>query len=558
MATQKNLPPIAALTVDKTEITLPDNKVTVDASASYDPIKNGRVIRTEFYADAGATVVNPIISEPNPYKTDVTFGTVNVQTKYKIFVNAFDKANIKSTTPAQVEVTVNPAPVTIASYYGVWGIGNSCSQKILDALKGVRGFFMRIAAKEINTAKDVYNWAAFDSYISILKANKLPFGVMFGVGANFGDYMYALGVPKVETTSGAIEPYYKNEVYQQLTEAFWAAAASHMRDMGFTFWQSAENTDGDEGSRFQGYGDTIKDPIKYGIAADWWTNYRRSIWLFDDAITPCNLLVNPGNQDKYGDLAWAVGHLTKPCWFKNGNAGHQFLKDGEKDQVARGWQFTENDNTHRTRTELENVDQQDPSYNDACATQQGFFALISNVDIFCISATRARYLTGLKYFNDFAGQRNPNNTRKAFVYMSCGIELTGLSAGQKAAYIQAGASEQTGFWWNDFGTNVIAGNYERWMHMEGTATPLYRLKTTGFGRYARILIDTTFTLDTRLMQPSRINVVYFDKVGTININGTTFVGTNTGQEKTVSVALANNARTFKITSTLPAFLVSTE
>lgn len=110
MAKSKNLPPVAIAIVDKTEITLPDNKVTIDATKSYDPIKSGKVMRAEFYSDGG-TVVNPIINDPNPFITDVIFPSVTQQTKYKVGVNVFDKANIKSTTPAEFTITVNPLPI---------------------------------------------------------------------------------------------------------------------------------------------------------------------------------------------------------------------------------------------------------------------------------------------------------------------------------------------------------------------------------------------------------------------------------------------------------------
>lgn len=447
-------------------------------------------------------------------------------------------------------------PNVLLSCYGLWGNGDGISQKNIDALKGIKGWNDRIAWKDFNPAPGVYNWAVIDDAFDLLEKNNLAIGFMIYVGDNSPDWIYTApyNVPKVLTSTGQTFPFYNDVTYNQLVQRMWFDVADHIKNRKITFWMSAEGSTGDEGSNGAGYKGTPVNPA-YEISNLAWSGYRRSIWTYLKSITGIQLMINPGNKDRYGDVNWAKINIPG-CWFKYGNAGHQFNLDGELTQITDNWQFISNDNTYRARTELEHVDVDDLTYNGACATQQGFLGLVSNVDMFCISARRSDYLTGLKYFNDFAGLRSAASTTKAFVYMSGGFDSTKHTAAELTAYKAAGATTGVGFWYDDIGADIMEGNYQRFMTMTGTTIPKFRIKSTGFGRYGKVLQDATFTLNNSLKQPTKINVVIYDEAGDITINGIKFTGTNTKQERTLSVPF--NGRSFKIAGSLITFLVSTE
>jgi hypothetical protein len=448
-------------------------------------------------------------------------------------------------------------PDTLLTCYGLWGNGDNITQKNIDALKPyIKGWNDRIAWKDFNPAPGVYNWPVIDDAFDLLEKNNLAIGFMIYVGDNSPDFIYTApyNVPKVLTSTGQTFPFYNDVTYNQLVQRMWLDVADHIKNRKITFWMSAEGSTGDEGSNGAGYKGTPVNPA-YEISNLAWSDYRRSIWTYLKSITGIQLMINPGNKDRYGDVNWAKINIPG-CWFKYGNAGHQFNLDGELSQITDNWQFISNDNKYRARTELENIDVNDPTYNGACATQQGFLALASNVDVFCIAAQRSDYITGLKYFNDFAGLRSATNTTKAFVYMSGGFDSTKHTAAELTAYKAAGATTGVGFWYDDIGADIMEGNYQRFMTMAGTSIPRFRIKSTGFGRYGKVLQDATFTLDPALKTPSKINVVIYDEAGDITINGIKFSGTNTKQERTLTVPF--NGRSFKITGSLTTFLVSTE
>lgn len=141
MSKQQNLPPIAQLEVDKTEITLPDNKVIINASGSYDPIQSGRVVRVEFYSNpVGVIFDQQTINEPASGKhTSTTYQTGATLPKdgtYIIGVNVFDRSNIKSVTPAEVTVKVNPAkPKNKPVDFGIKVVEGNNDQQITVAQK---------------------------------------------------------------------------------------------------------------------------------------------------------------------------------------------------------------------------------------------------------------------------------------------------------------------------------------------------------------------------------------------------------------------------------------
>lgn len=438
---------------------------------------------------------------------------------------------------------------TLPNFYGVWGNDDNFNQKRIDALKpGIKGWNIRTAWKGFNAIEGKYDWTAFDENIELLKANNLPFGFMIYVGDNSPDWIYKY-VPRVLTKDGRVTdtfPYYMSDQYQQFVKKMLKDVNDHMAAKGYdtlaVYWNIAEGSTGDEGSATQGYKGTLVDS-KYTITSTWWTNYRRDLWLYMKSITKIQLMVNPGNSDRFGDLAFALQNIPD-VFIKSGNSTHQFTKDEEKTQVLRNLQFISNDNTNRIRGEFENVDVQDSSYNNACFTQQVFFALASNVDWLDIAPSRAGYAASFPYFNLFAGKRNAAATTYSFSYSSAAKETTTSTASK-------------GFWWDDQGHNVLTGNYERHMHFTGKSDSIARVSTGTFGRYVRIYIDGTFTLDTKLLQPSEIDVLYLDKTGTININGTTITGKGTGQQ--LSAVIPLKARSFKITTTsIPVFLVYTK
>lgn len=456
-------------------------------------------------------------------------------------------------------VCYNVPPVLSEVDFGLWGNGDNVTQKNIDALKPhIKGWNVRFSWKDFSSGYGVYNWKYIDDIFDLLVRNNLHIGFMIFVGDNSPAYIYEApyNVPKVLTDEGGVYPFYKDDNYQMLVDKMQLDVANHLKGKyDITFWMSAEGSTGDEGSANAGYkGKPINKD--YEIAQDWWTNYRHKMWTYIHSITDIQLLVNSGNKDK-GDIDWATRNIGK-VWFKAGKAGHEFNRDGEIEQVQTDLQFTANNNDVRFRTELEGTDRQDPTYNPQCATQQGFFALAANVDIFCIAAQRTEYLPGLQYFNKYAGKRSAANTTFGFCYMSGGIELQGLTAAEKQAYIAAGASTKEGLWWNDFATGILEGNYERFVHMTGVSTVHYRVSTNGaFGRYSRELTDAAFSLDNNLKQPSLITVVYLDEANSqININGTTIRGQGTSKQLTATIPLST--RTFTAKGNLDIFLIGVE
>jgi len=102
----KNVPPIDVMTVDKTEITLPENKIHISHKGSYDP-----------RADKGAKVVAWDTALKDGYdcnivdhaaiETDVVFTDAG---DYVLSGHCWDGSHMISTNVSELTIKVNPAP----------------------------------------------------------------------------------------------------------------------------------------------------------------------------------------------------------------------------------------------------------------------------------------------------------------------------------------------------------------------------------------------------------------------------------------------------------------
>jgi hypothetical protein len=103
-----NKAPVAILNISDTEITLPQNKIVLDSSQSYDPNRRGSISHREYYQAAGKGTVS--FTEINDLRGTCTAAFPALAGIYTLGVKVFDNRGLMNEVPEEVRLIVSPAP----------------------------------------------------------------------------------------------------------------------------------------------------------------------------------------------------------------------------------------------------------------------------------------------------------------------------------------------------------------------------------------------------------------------------------------------------------------
>jgi len=306
---------------------------------------------------------------------------------------------------------------------GVWGHGPDISKDIIKGMPFIRGWNFTFAWKSLEPEKNKFNWPRFDAQLKIAAENNLYIGFMVWVGQNSPEWVYTKdGVPKVQVVDNKHEwpyyPYYFSDAYKADYHHLLQSVFEHVKTLPPTvrnkilFWMSAEGSTGDEAP----YKGPTKDP-KYDISMDNWFEFKKGVWSYmyneGQHMQPkLNILINQANNGMY--LDWLLQN-TPGAWFKAGSLAHTYSFNRELDYFNRLKQIVRPDNnglTNRFRSESEEIQQlgwfkQSPQQNTFCLTVS---ALTIGLDMMNIRKNAVKEAEGdysFRFFNQFAGQRDP-------------------------------------------------------------------------------------------------------------------------------------------------------
>jgi hypothetical protein len=324
--------------------------------------------------------------------------------------------------------------------FGLCGLGTLGPGDLATyAAYDIKTYDINFAWKDINPAKNTYNFTDFDAKIATLvgAGKNITFRIVVSPwDDNVPAWIAAEGVPEV-IVSGNTEtyPYYFHAAFQTAQDALELAVANHLatfsdatKDKIFS-WQICEGKTGDQGPY-----DGTPVVIAYRITdADWNVYKRTKRWSYFKSVNEQNkawlkMLFNTGNDGE--DLAFCNANFNNPA-HKDGYLAHKYNYDGEVSQYNRQYQFQSASYLDfRSRAEAQSFQHQ-PAW---VPKKDGFTlvwsAIAGGLDMFNLPIGQMPYvpLAAAEYFNTYGGiLRNPVQSKKAAIQFADKIDYADTS-----------------------------------------------------------------------------------------------------------------------------------
>ena len=474
---------IASLAVDKAELTLPENTITLDASGSYFLNNNGERVPKQFvYVFTGPGKIT---------QTGATATVTDLPEGNHIFTVDVENKNETAASTASVSVVVKHA---IATIYGIHGNGDNITQKKVDAIAGLiagNGWRPRFDMASFWPSKGIFNKKYITDQLDILRANKLVAICMMYTGDNMPQWQFLRsadktaqdGVYAAVVTDRGVYPYYMDpdyEIYvkQGLTELFKIFA--EYKDVVLAFMPTFGST-GDIGDKGGYKGDPLDS--QYEIAREWWDAFTKKMWSWAHDTFDGALAMNPGNNGEY--MPWIAEHMPKVKYIKQGNFTHEIDFPGCADQLQRVKDY--------------------PGYIYFGETEGGTFS--------------QQLMTAITLQSAYAGLSIQNVATDKAGY-----------AGLKFGNTYLGSDAQFWFPHSATGAGLITGPYARGISISGGQYG----KNDGNGMFG--LFNWSGTGMIRVEKPVKaLRVWYKDGSGTLQIGSTVVRGLGTGKEISIDV-----------------------
>jgi hypothetical protein len=330
--------------------------------------------------------------------------------------------------------------------WGVWGGGN-VSPEEMSKYSFLKGWYIVYQWKQLEPSKNQFDWNYFDSQMKFAADHNLSIGFMVWVGPHSPQWLYANGVPRVETQTKKKMtdfPYYLNPYYKERYFNMLKQVAAHLQQLPgnirnkVVMWMSAEGSTGD----VVPYKGKPQD-AQYDITDQQWFDFKKDVWSYlykvCEAEKPkIHLLINQGNSGQY--FNWLAGNLPK-VWMKAGNISHTYQFNGELEYYNRlkklESKIAEDSMSARLRGEI-TVQGQWFNKNESW----NMYALLTaalhfGLDIF---NTTPKYWQNpvdtitFNFFNFYAGQKNARKSPGAFCVFRDGLDAADTQRFPEATY----------------------------------------------------------------------------------------------------------------------------
>ena len=361
-----------------------------------------------------------------------------------LFVFGFCSSQIKNPPPGNSNNNNNEG--SRKNIWGVWG-GGSLSSGELSKYPFLKGWYIVYQWKQLEPAKDQFDWNYFDTQMKFAADNNLAIGFMIWVGPHSPEWLYANGVPRVATQTKkrfTDFPYYLNPFYKERYYNMLQQVAEHLRKLpadvrdNIVMWMSAEGSTGDV-VPYKGQ----PQNSQYNITEQQWFDFKKDVWKYlyktcESESPKIHLLVNQGNSGQYFD--WLSTNLPK-AWMKAGNISHTYQFNGELEYYKRlkrlESKLAEDSMSGRIRGEITVQGQwfnQNESWN--------MYALLTSALHFGLDIFNAapKYLQNpadtiaFNFFNFYAGRKVASRSPGAFCVFRDGLDAADTKRFPESTY----------------------------------------------------------------------------------------------------------------------------
>ena len=436
-----------------------------------------------------------------------------------------------------------------------------------------KGSMSSFTWSQIEPSDGQFDWSKFDSTITTAVQNGHYVMFMVYHGKHTPDWVYAKGVPKVQTSSGVTFPYYLSPEFGPLLKRMIKNVAQRVNGYPPAIRErilAVQYPCGSSGDP-QAYDGT---PLKsqYVISNSDWESYTKNLLTYyqqqyqtyNSISRPMVSLITVPEK-----LHPWVEDNFRPYYMKNGVASHMYQGNGELDWVmvpAQVREFRPDGTALRSRGENEWIEK--AAFYKAAPLWNVYWLQLYNLhvrqDFHMLTEdtyTKPGYHDSFRFFSRYAGYKNARDSLGAFCALRDGLDASDETRFPASKY---GAVERTNKaryqkiladfepdgakmadWVrfaelnisyrnikgiNDVGWRIVVDNYEMFLSQHdpnGTSKGMWQVgsKDQMYGRFARrfdhasgrdamyFRIDDDFFFNQPLdgAYPITIRVVYLDK-----------------------------------------------
>lgn len=363
--------------------------------------------------------------------------------------------------------TAQPGETTAGKpdYPGIWSIWGSGVSKA--GRPWYKGHVIAVGWEEIETADNRFNWTKLDKKIDATASQDLYIMVLVYTGNQNPEWLYATGVPRVETNykNGSSYAYYVNDnngdgdgddrgEFRYYFKRMIAAVAQHLNEL---------NTDKTRASYgkiigIQGPVGASGDPHPYTVAAQngagagegWfgagtpyeikpavWDAYQREMFSYyydqyKNFQPRLHVLLNTGDTREMHD--WALANLPG-IWIKYGRLGDRYQnnKEWNDPNASSGawlWETTRefrDGSANRSRSEMDLTNQgwftEAPAWNMYWTNLWDLHTGMDMHNITNADLENPAYVETFTFFSKYAGYKDPRDSTGVWIALRDGLDV---------------------------------------------------------------------------------------------------------------------------------------
>lgn len=394
--------------------------------------------------------------------------------------------------------------------FGIWQYGSDALSKV--TFPEIRGRIEIYYWKDIEPSSNVWNWTFFDSCLASKTKDQLP--VIFKVYTKdyAPDWLYTNGVPKVSEKDNAgnitgYSPYYADPTYKMYFKRMVTNVRQHVETLPDSIRRYIIGVQGCYGSTgdYISYKGTVDPQYRITVNGffDLFKEFSMHYYNEYKNVTPKIRLVSNPSSKGQEQVTWLLANCPGG-WLKQGNLG-------------KGYQLNDEKSKYTWLAPILNLPQQGEYMRSRCeivsdAVLAGWWTKFPYKNLFTVfcyglhwgldwsnqgndQIFNPKYDPALAFFNKYAGQKDPSKATNAMIalkdvldaadsvrfpaatygnvtrsnqnryqkivnaYQSYGAKLEDVASAVSTEDINIHATGT-----NDVGWDLIASNYERYIH----------------------------------------------------------------------------------------------
>jgi hypothetical protein len=379
---------------------------------------------------------------------------------------------------AQATEPESTAAAEKPDYSGIWGIGDQKVSK--EGRPWYKGQIVTVGWDEIELADNHFDWSALDDEINRVAANGLYIMVLVYTGRQSPEWIYAAGVPRVETNfkGGSSYPYYLSDTngdgdgddvgeFRYYFKRMIASTAQHLNQLNNTSSLPSYHkiiavqgpigasgdphpyqTAGASGNQAEDRNASFGEGTQYAISDSAWQTYEKEMfqYYYDQykATRPnIQILLNIADDKSLYD--WGLAQLPG-VWLKYNRVGDRYQNNREFNdpQASSGsWMWEpvrefRNGVANRSRSEMDLTDQgwftEAPVWN---MYWTNLWDLHTGMDIHNILASDLQnpaYDEGFAFYSTYAGYKDPRDSIGVWIALRDGLDMADVTRFPESVY----------------------------------------------------------------------------------------------------------------------------